>query len=70
VGIAVLLVAAGAATGAAQPPPILFTSNRPDYDLVALRLDTGAQVRLTRGFAQDEQAACSSRVPPGRRTGS
>jgi Tol biopolymer transport system component len=67
VGIAALLaagVAAGTAVGAAQPPPILFTSDRPDYDLVALRLEDGAQRRLTRGFAQDDQAAWS---PDGRR---
>ena len=66
-GIAVLLaagVAVGAAAGTAQPPPILFTSDRPDYDLVALRLTGGAQVRLTRGFAQDEQGSWS---PDGRR---
>jgi Tol biopolymer transport system component len=67
VGVAALLaagVAAGAAAGSAQPPPILFTSDRPDYDLVALRLDDGARRQLTRGFAEDEQAAWS---PDGRR---
>lgn len=66
-GVAALLaagIAAGAAAGLAQPPPILFTSDRPDYDLVALRLAGGPQVRLTRGFAQDEQGAWS---PDGRR---
>jgi Tol biopolymer transport system component len=67
VGVAALIAAgmlAGAATGAPQPPPILFTSDRPDYDLVALRLTGGRQVRLTRGAAQDEQGAWS---PDGRR---
>jgi len=67
VGIVALLaasVAAGATAGAAQPPPILFTSDRPDYDLVALRLDGGSQLRLTRGFPQDEQPAWS---PDGTR---
>jgi Tol biopolymer transport system component len=66
VGIAALLaagVAAGAAAGGGQPPPILFTSDRPDYDLVAVRLD-GARRQLTRGFAEDVQPAWS---PDGRR---
>jgi Tol biopolymer transport system component len=66
-GIAALVVAAvaaGGAAGATQPPPILFTSDRPDHDLVALRLDGRRQLRLTRGFAQDEQPSWS---PDGRR---
>src|SRR5919201_1267159 len=57
-------LAAGAAAGAPQPPPILFTSDRPDYDLVAFRLDGSRRLRLTRGFHEDEQPSWS---PDGSR---
>jgi Tol biopolymer transport system component len=67
VGILALLaasVAASTAGSAAHPPPILFTSDRPDHDLVALRLDGSLRLRLTRGFSQDEQPSWS---PDGTR---
>ena len=67
VGVAALLAAsaaAGAATGVPHVPPILFTSDRPDYDLVAFRLDGTRRLRLTRGFAEDTQGSWS---PDGKR---
>jgi len=62
VGILALLaasVAAGAASGATRPPPILFTSNRPDFDLVVMRADGTQRRRITRGFPNDDQPAWS-----------